>query len=298
MKNIRTIFIAAVLTAAILFSGNTFAAYNTVVKQPASKSTKTKSQKNAVSKTASKKLPKTTKKSSKSIDDLAKAKASLPISDEVIQALAKSEIEEAVRNLRIEAGSPRALYLLRLMQGIMLYDKGDFDKKNLHQTYQNMGIAYHNLYLFLKANSSNNDNFFAKAKGFYKKALGKCKTAEQRAEQHLLMSSLLAEHGDIKEAKKTRDKVSKTKIENNALMLEYEATYLSAINDVDGAIEALTKSSAIDPDGIISWVAVSDDFYRIKNDPKFQDLLKQLHVDKKARELENRAKGTSKKIIK
>ncbi|MBI2092502.1 MAG: hypothetical protein HYT75_05890, partial [Deltaproteobacteria bacterium] len=94
----------------------------------------------------------------------------LPTPDEAIKALSASDLDEAIRVLRPEPPSSRSLYLLREIQRIVLYNKNKkAPKLDRHQFYQNIGVAYHNLFLFLKKHEITNENFYKMAIKFYKK---------------------------------------------------------------------------------------------------------------------------------
>ncbi len=116
----------------------------------------------------------------------------LPIPIEAVEALAKGNVDEATRMLRTESPSSRSLYLLAEMKRILDYEK---DKKppkfERHEFYQNLGIAYHNLFLFLKRNGMTNKEFYKEALKFYKKA-GKSRAYSEKYEAQLLTAALKA----------------------------------------------------------------------------------------------------------
>jgi tetratricopeptide (TPR) repeat protein len=193
----------------------------------------------------------------------------LPIPIEVVEALTKGDIGEATRIFRTESPSSRSLYLLAEMKRILNHEK---DKKppkfERHEYYQNLGIAYHNLFLFLKRNGTNNEEFYKKALKFYKKA-GKSKAFSERYEAKLLTAALKAANGETDEADKLFGELDTSIITDTYRGYSYLATFYSAIGNQEMAIEALEKAYAMNPGKVKLWVAICDDFASIRHEPGF-----------------------------
>ena len=184
----------------------------------------------------------------------------LPISDDVIIALSKNKVDEAARTLRMEPPSAKSLYLLREAQKITKF------KKNKTASYKNIGIAYHNLFLFLKRNNIINKAFYKAGIKYYKKS--------SRNEARLLIAALTASNGEIEKAKKIFSKIVVSTLGESSQIVEHKATYFAAIGDVENAIENIRKAHDENPDQTAIWTVISDDFLTIENDPEFKKLLK------------------------
>lgn len=183
----------------------------------------------------------------------------LPISDDVIIALSKNKVDKAARTLRMEPPSAKSLYLLREAQKITRF------KKDKTVSYQNVGIAYHNLFLFLKRNNIINKTFYKAGIKYYKKSLNN--------ETGLLIAALTASNGKIEKAKKIFSKIAVSTLGESPQITEYKAAYFAAIGDVENAIENIRKAHKENPDQTAIWTAISDDFLTIENDPEFKKLL-------------------------
>ena len=130
-----------------------------------------------------------------------KEEPAVQISQNVIDALAKDDLNEAVIALRDQPASPKSLYLLREATRIVMYEtsKKHPKRSDAHQFYQNLGIAYHNLYLFLKANGQDQPLFVKQALKFYKKSKGSA-TPMHKREVDAVTAALLASNGEHEKA--------------------------------------------------------------------------------------------------
>ena len=204
------------------------------------------------------------------VDDIPTA---LPIPQEVATLLSKNDIEGAIRILRIEPPSLRTLNLLREAQRIEAYKK---DKKvtkiEPHKFYQNLGIAYHNLYLYLKRNGLENPELVKSAIKFYKKA-GKSLAISEQTESKLLEASILAVSGNSNESDKIFSGLDITTIEEKDTGRAYLAGYYAATGDAAKVIEELNAAYDIGGEHISMWVRISDDFFMLENDDNFHAML-------------------------
>lgn len=210
-----------------------------------------------------------------------------PISPEVVEALAKGNLNEAAIELRDLRTSAKSLYLLREVTRIVMHETSKKRPKHsdAHQYYQNLGIAYHNLFLFLKANGYTQEKFVKEVLKFYKKAKGYA-TPQHKQETDILMAALLSSNGDEKKANELIGKIDMTKLGADFQTQEYLAAYYAAKGDPDDAIESLRAVYRERPDVVMTWLAVGDDFYLIKDDPRFAALLNEWHFEKSAKKLE------------
>jgi tetratricopeptide (TPR) repeat protein len=206
-------------------------------------------------------------------------KTVIHIPPEVVDALKESNIESAIRYLRIEAGSPRSKYLLREMQRVSDYNnKADkFMKRNFKVLY-NVGVAYHNLCLFLKSNHIENKKFFKKAERFYLKS-AKIKSPSKKAKTRLTLAALYHSAGETKKAEKMFSKADPDLINDAFMRNETLALYYASQGDANSSIATLKKAYKIKPDLTRFWLGISDDFQTISTDQSFQKLLKEWKVE-------------------
>jgi len=204
------------------------------------------------------------------VDDIPLA---LPIPPEVTEALAAGDIEGAIRILRIEPPSLRALNLLREAQRIETFKKHKkISKIDAHKSYQNLGVAYHNLYLYLKRNGRDNPDFVKSALKYYKKA-GKSLSISEQTESKVLEAALLAASGKNPEAEKIFSKLDINLLDDKDSRLAYVAGYYAAIGNNAAAIEKLRAAYDLGGEHIGLWVRISDDFYMLENDESFHAML-------------------------
>jgi len=209
------------------------------------------------------------------------------ISQKTIDALVKGDLNEAVIELREQPTSPKSLYLLREVTRIVMHNssKGRPRGSDPHQYYQNLGIAYHNLYLFLKANGYEQEDFAKNAIKFYNKAKSSA-TPMQKKELKVLMAALFVSNDEAKKADGLMKKIDINDPNINFQMYEYLATYHAAKKDSKEAIEALKAAYRERPDVILTWLAVGDDFYLIKDNPDFVAVLNDWHIARTTKQLE------------
>jgi tetratricopeptide (TPR) repeat protein len=192
------------------------------------------------------------------------------ISQVAIDALADNDLNNAAIALLYEQLNDKARFLLRETTRIVRFDMSDEKppRDEAHSIYQNVAIAYHNLYLFLLSKKIDNTVFYKKALKYYKKAK-RSGTPLHRAECDVLTASIIASSGNIKKAEKKFSRVDQGMLRWDFASSEYLATYHAAIGDVDMAIEQIDAAYRINPSLTKAWISITDDFNTIMNDPKF-----------------------------
>lgn len=216
-----------------------------------------------------------------------KNEADAKISADVVDALARGSLNEAAIELRELPSSAKSLYLLREVTRIVMYDNSKKRPKGTdpHQFYQNLGVANHNVFLFLKANGVSNEDYCDNAVKFYKRSRGYA-TPQHKYETDILTAAVLLSKGETDKAEKIMAKIDKSKLGADFQTEEYLATYYAAKGDSDSAIDALRAAHKERPDIITTWLAVGDDFHLIKNDPQFQAMLDDWHFARTSKRLE------------
>jgi len=199
---------------------------------------------------------------------------SLRISDEVAAAVAKNDIDDAIRLIRTEPPSSRALTFLKSMESIEDFKK---DKKvpkvERNLFYRNLGISYHNLFLFLKRKGMENPDLYKNAIKYYKKSL-KTLSPSEKTDGWILIAEITAQNGGTGEAKKIFEKLDLETVNDSPHSLENIAAYYAAIGEKKMAIETLKRAIVLDPEGITIWLSIGDDFLPIENEPEFKELKK------------------------
>lgn len=198
---------------------------------------------------------------------------------ETLDALKKSDIDGAIRGIRMEAATERLKYLLREMQRIEEENTKKVSRRD-HRGLYNVGIAYHNLYLLLKGRGIDNDDLFNKALKYYKLAY-RTYSPSRKNNINLTMAALYAAKGDLKKAEKTFQNVNTEEMPNNFQKYKGLSLYYASLGDTDSAIQNLEEAFKLNPDYTKFWVSVSDDFNPIYNDDAFQMLLKKWNIPQK-----------------
>ena len=256
---------------------------STAAKKPSPKTAASKApSKKATKKSAKKSSPKKAHaKKAKSTPPAEEAKAKLEeeiplqaeISPAVVDALAAGDVNGAVLLLREERANPKILYLTREATRIANFGMSKKpDRAEAHKVYQNAGISYHNLYLFLKARGIDQPLFFKEAERLYDKARG-AGTLLHRAECDLLLAALLAASGDLEKAQKKYAKIDDAALRGDFESMEYLAAYHAATGNVEGTLAALDAAHRLNPDATLTWLAVGDDFHAIAQEPEFKALM-------------------------
>ena len=201
---------------------------------------------------------------------------------EVVESIREDDILGAIRGLRMEANSPRRQFVLRELQRIDQFEtKASKETKKNHRNLFNIGVAYHNLYLFLLAHGTTSETVYKDALKYYKKAL-KTKLPERKNNVMLMTAALYASHGDIKKADKTFSEIDFNAFEDKYQKAEGLALYYSARGDVANALSNLKEAHTLKPEQTTFWLAVSDDFVGISEDKEYRALLKKWGVKRLA----------------
>lgn len=252
-----------------------------------------KSTKKAAKKSPSKKARASTTKSTQPALTTEGVKAMLEeeiplqaeISPAVVDALAAGDINGAVLELREEKANPKILYLTREATRIANFGMSKKpDRAEAHKVYQNVGISYHNLYLFLKARGIDQPQFLEEAERLYGKARG-AGTLLHQAECDLLLAALLATSGDLEKAQKKYAKIDDAALRGDFESMEYLAAYHAASGNVEGTLAALDAAHRLNPDATLTWLAVGDDFHAIAQEPEFKALMVTWKAEEASRRL-------------
>jgi len=220
-----------------------------------------------------------------------------PISGEVISFLAKGKLKDASRTFKSEPASAKSLHLSREIQRILSYNKSVKDSPaNKHSISQNTGIAYHNLYLFLKRNNINQKNFYKKGLKFYKRAL-KTDSASEATETKLLTASLLAAGGETKRAGDLFSEIDLNLLDKDFKTSEYLASYYAATRDMPHTVNALKDAHLSRPEQTLIWLAISDDFYQVEQSPEFDKMKKDFAAESEQKAKLKKKKKTGKKAV-
>lgn len=196
---------------------------------------------------------------------------------EVVEALKISALDDAIRGMRLEATSPRSKYLLREMEEIVHFENAEKAEQKNGQYLYNVGVAYNNLYLFLKGEGMNNEDFFKKAVDFYKKAMSRSSPSRKNSTM-LTLAAIYASAGDTKNAQKFFKKADLEFCRDEFRKFETIALYYASMGDIDKALENLKLAYKVNPGYLKFWLGISDDFNQISDDKKFQALLKKWDV--------------------
>lgn len=201
-----------------------------------------------------------------------------PLSPEVIEYFGKGDIVHAARGLMLEPASEKSLYLLREAQRIGEAEQGTASsKEGAHQHYLSIGIANHNLYLFVKRHNVENVQYVRDALAAYAKARKAAPKAE-RPKIDILRSALFTSSGSGKRAQKLFAKVKPDLAHADFRWATYTATYYAAQHDLPNTMRALRAAYAEDPHATKGWLRVTDDFVGFKEETALQDLFREWKV--------------------
>ncbi len=216
------------------------------------------------------------KKSKKKSDDVC------IISKSLAETIASNDINASVIALRNNTSCPKQLYLLREVTRIARFDMQPKPKRGeAHKVYQNLAISYHNLYLFLKTQNIEQEDFLKHAQKYYKKAR-RAGTALHKEECDILIAAITAASGDTEKAAKKFSKVDESMLRGDFESMEYLAAYYGAIGDVNNAIVSLSEAYNLNPKRTVTWLEVGDDFYKIRSDPQFIAVTKNFKINNKS----------------
>ncbi|MBI2345437.1 MAG: hypothetical protein HYV03_00800 [Deltaproteobacteria bacterium] len=179
----------------------------------------------------------------------------------------------------MEPASEKSLYLIRLLDPIVGADQHVApSKETAYQFYLNVGMANHNLYLFLKRHDMANMTYIRSSLAAYGKARRIGTTPIDRATAEGLGAALLASSGKTKIAAKKFRRVESVLLPEAFTPACALATYYGAQGDSGRAIKALRAAYARSPVATKHWLRITDDFMTIKQDQAFAALLREWDV--------------------
>ena len=199
--------------------------------------------------------------------------ASGDIPQVVIDELTDGDLNAVLLTLRDEVMTPKLLYLTREVSRIVNFKMSPKPpKEEAHKVLQNVGVAYHNLYLFLKTREVEQESYAEEAHRYYKKARS-AGTELHRTDCDILDAALLASEGDREKAQKKFSQIDEGALRTDFESMEYLAAYYAAMGSAEGAVKALETAHRMNPDRTVAWLAIGDDFYPIKEEPEFSRIL-------------------------
>lgn len=191
------------------------------------------------------------------------------IPQRIVKLLAEGSLKKAIFEMRDASPCSKISYLMQNTNRIVLHEiEKKPSRSNEHVVYQNVAIAYHNLYLFLKTRGITQEDYLEKADSYYGKARRKG-THLHKAECDILRATLMAAGGNIEKARKKFEKIDEMMLRGDFESMEYLAAYYAAVRDLDGALTALKAAHEMDPKKTVAWLEVSDDFENLKDDPRY-----------------------------
>ncbi|MBI2342738.1 MAG: hypothetical protein HYV02_00115 [Deltaproteobacteria bacterium] len=196
----------------------------------------------------------------------------------IVTLLREGKIAIAARRLLMEPAATKSLYLIREMQRIGEAEEGMREaRKGDHRGDLNLGVAYHNLFLFLKGHDVRDKRYYRKAYGAYKKAR---RTAGDvhREEVDVLLASLDMAAGYRRSAERRFAKqVDSEHVGMTFRGRTYLATYYAAGGDMANLLATLTAAKGLDEGAFLrQWLEISDDFGTVRDDPQFQEFVSTL----------------------
>jgi tetratricopeptide (TPR) repeat protein len=195
---------------------------------------------------------------------------SYEVSESFTKALSNDDLDAAASALLELKPNPKTLFLMRettrLIKFINSKKPSGVDAK---KKYLNTAIGFHNLYLYLKKQNIESAYLFKNAVKNYGRACG-VGTKIHRDGCNLLRAALFAASGNERKAEKLFKRIDEKLLAGKFEALEYLAAYYAAMGNVDRVVEAVQKAYAVNPDRMVTWLMISDDFYRVQNDPSFR----------------------------
>jgi len=210
--------------------------------------------------------------------------SNLFVPKEAITELAKDDLEKASAILQTKSQSDKSIYLLRELSHILLYKRANQppSRADAYDFFKGIGVAYHNLYLFLKTQDIEQSDLFKQAIKYYKKSIRFASNLD-KAEVYILMAAITESSGNSKKANSYFKKVKLYPASLDLQIQECLAAYFAAKKDVQHTVESLKKVYKGRSKTILNWIVLGDDFYFIKDDIRFQNMLKELDFDKKTK---------------
>lgn len=196
----------------------------------------------------------------------------------VVDLLSEADLEGALLTLRDADNNPKTKFLMRELTRLSKFEVEGVKSKSkadVHSEYQNVAISYHNLYLFLKSRSIEQEDFYNAALKYYNKAKGSGSPLHKE-ECNLLTAALYADEGETEKAEKLFSKIDVDLLRGDFESMEYLAAYYAAVGDAEGAMEIIQDAFILSPERTIAWLRIGDDFYSLKSLPEFALLVDKL----------------------
>lgn len=207
------------------------------------------------------------------------------VPQKVVDLLAEGELKKAIFEMRELPECSKTSYLMRSANRIVLFGMEKRpSRSNAHIVYQNVAIAYHNLYLFLKASGIVHQDYFENADRYYRKAR-RAGTHLHKADCDILRAALIASGGDMEKARKRFEKIDEMMLRGDFESMGYIAVYYAAVGNHDEALRFLETAFTLDPKRTLKWLEVSDDFHDLDDDPRFIAMKDSWKVKSKKRDL-------------
>lgn len=196
---------------------------------------------------------------------------------DMIEALQQSDIEAALRSVRLIAHSPQIQYLKTQLEIIETAKKNKKDTMKDRTALYNTGAAYHNLYLFLKSQDFDNQKLANEALKYYKLAL-RTKSLFKKNEINLAIASLYATTGKTKSAEKLFKKLDPELFDDPFKKYMGIALYYASLKDAANTITNLESAFSLNPKFAAFWLGISDDFTSLNTDPEFKSFIEKHKV--------------------
>lgn len=191
------------------------------------------------------------------------------VPQKIVDLLAEGELKKAIFEMRELPPCPKKNYLMLSANRIVLFGmEKKPSRSTAHKVYQNVAVAYHNLYLFLKARGIVREDYFENANKYYRKGR-RAGTHLHKADCDILRAALIASGDDAEKARKIFGKIDEMMLRGDFESMGYIAVYYAAVGDHDEALRFLDTAFTLDPKRAIEWVEVSDDFHELDDDPRF-----------------------------
>lgn len=142
----------------------------------------------------------------------------------------------------------------------------------LPHLYLNVGCGYHNLMLWMReVEGTSHEPFFQKAQFSYELAYHSDFEGSY-AVARVCLAALYMEQGMVLAASDMIETLDLEKLEGYIELMNI-AYYYSAAGQADQAVRYLRKAMVLRPDETRDWAIKSNDFDRVRNDPRFQKLI-------------------------
>lgn len=186
--------------------------------------------------------------------------------------LAHGDLMAAYQRLQMAPESLRNRHLMGEVQRVAQHSRGLAKvSDDQRKYYRDLGIAYHNLLLFLQGEAMWSKNFYRKAHRAYARATRKSNPVA-RAEIELLRAAIDMSAGKQKPAlRRFTRRVDQQQLEGHFTGLAYLAGYHAAAGSTDDAIAALQRARTLDTKNQLgTWISIGDDFTPITNTTAFR----------------------------